>query len=55
MCDVAPAIDAMMVHGRFLGRRGDFARSLLELGYGAARAEATGRLQERLRRLGLPA
>ncbi len=55
MCDVAPAIETMMVRGRFLGRRGDFARSLLELGYDAARAEATLRLRERLRRLGLPA
>ncbi len=54
MGDVAPAIEAMMLRGRFLGRRGDFGRSVLELGYGEVRAEATARLAERLRRLGLP-
>lgn len=53
MGDVAPAIDWLMLRGEFIGRRGDFHRSVLERGYTAARAEADARLGERLRRLGL--
>lgn len=53
MGDVAPALEWMMLRGEFVGRRGDFHRSVLEDGYAEARAEANARLGECLARAGL--
>lgn len=44
MCDAAPAMDWMMVSGRWIGTRGRVRESLLEGDYGAAREEASARL-----------
>jgi 5-methylthioadenosine/S-adenosylhomocysteine deaminase len=54
MSDVAPAVHALMVAGRFRGTPGDFQRSLLaEPEYLEVRAEATARLHAHLARVGL--
>jgi len=52
MANVAPAIQGMVVAGRFIGERGNFHQSIVDSdGYRAARQEANERLTAHLRRV----